>query len=74
MPTSKKRKALQVSASRTSFASARDKLFRDDEQNKRSFPGQCKRNYKLTTMPLIDSKRPGWLRLNNRRINEILFS
>ena len=25
------------------------------------------------TLPLIDSKRPGWLRLSNQQINEILF-
>jgi len=25
------------------------------------------------TLPIIDSKRPGWLRLTNRQINEILF-
>jgi len=24
-------------------------------------------------VPLIDSKRPGWLRLTNQQINEILF-
>ena len=24
-------------------------------------------------LPIIDSKRPGWLRLTNRQINEILF-
>jgi hypothetical protein len=24
-------------------------------------------------LPLIESKRPGWLKLTNRRINEILF-
>jgi hypothetical protein len=26
------------------------------------------------TLPLIKSKRPGWLRLNNRTIHEILLS
>ena len=25
------------------------------------------------SMPIIDSKRPGWLRLTNREINETLF-
>lgn len=25
------------------------------------------------SLPIIDSKRPGWLRLTNRKINEILF-
>jgi hypothetical protein len=25
------------------------------------------------TLPIIDSKRPGWLRLTNSQINEILF-
>lgn len=32
-----------------------------------------KRKQKLTRAPVIASKRPGWLRLTNRRINEILF-
>ncbi len=31
------------------------------------------RKVKLVVMPIIDSKRPGWLRLTNRKINEILF-
>jgi len=66
MPTPKKRKVPPG----LRFTDA----FRDDEQNKRSFPDRHKRNYKLTSVPLINSKRPGWLRLNNRRINEILFS
>jgi predicted DNA-binding ribbon-helix-helix protein len=28
---------------------------------------------KAIRLPIIDSKRPGWLRLTNRQINEILF-
>jgi len=24
-------------------------------------------------LPIIDSKRPGWLRLDNRKIDEVLF-
>lgn len=32
-----------------------------------------KRRRKLIKLPIIDSKRPGWLQLSNRRINEILF-
>jgi hypothetical protein len=28
---------------------------------------------KAITLPIIDSKRPGWLRLTNQQINEILF-
>ncbi|MGH9434507.1 MAG: hypothetical protein ACRD06_00750 [Terriglobia bacterium] len=28
---------------------------------------------KAIALPIIDSKRPGWLRLTNRKINEILF-
>ncbi|MGH9402062.1 MAG: hypothetical protein ACRD2P_08150 [Terriglobia bacterium] len=31
------------------------------------------RKAKAIALPVIDSKRPGWLRLSNRRINEILF-
>lgn len=33
--------------------------------------GAPKRN--AVSLPIIDSKRPGWLRLTNRKINEILF-
>lgn len=32
-----------------------------------------KRQHKKAKLPIIDSKRPGWLKLNNQRINEILF-
>jgi hypothetical protein len=28
---------------------------------------------KRIKLPIIDSRRPGWLQLTNRRINEILF-
>jgi hypothetical protein len=28
---------------------------------------------KVVKLPLIDSKRPGWLQLTNRRINDILL-
>jgi plasmid stability protein len=33
-------------------------------------PRKFKKKVKL---PIIDSKRPGWLRLTNRKINKILF-
>ena len=33
-------------------------------------PGRKAREIKL---PIIESKRPGWLRLTNHQINEILF-
>lgn len=32
-----------------------------------------KRKKKRVRLPLIDSQRPGWLRLTNQEINEILF-
>lgn len=32
-----------------------------------------RRKTKVVKLPLVDSKRPGWLQLTNRRINEILF-
>jgi hypothetical protein len=32
-----------------------------------------KRKQKTVTLPLIASRRPGWLKLNNQKINEILF-
>ncbi len=32
-----------------------------------------RRKSKAIRLPIIDSKRPGWLQLTNRRINEILF-
>ncbi len=32
-----------------------------------------RRKRKAIRLPIIDSKRAGWLRLTNRRINEILF-
>ena len=35
--------------------------------------GKPARPRQPVTLPLIDSKRPGWLRLSNREINEILF-
>ena len=28
---------------------------------------------KAITLPIIDSKRPGWLHLTNAQVNEILF-
>jgi hypothetical protein len=34
---------------------------------------KSKRRKKDVRLPLIDCKRPGWLQLSNRRINEILF-
>jgi hypothetical protein len=34
---------------------------------------QVKRKKKAIKLPILDSKRPGWLQLTNRRINEILF-
>ena len=33
-----------------------------------------RRKKKRVKLPLVDSKKPGWLRLDNRVINEILFS
>jgi len=32
-----------------------------------------RRKKNVVRLPVIDSKRPGWLRLTNRNINEILF-
>lgn len=32
-----------------------------------------RRRRKSIRLPIIDSKKPGWLRLSNRRINAILF-
>ena len=32
-----------------------------------------RRKRKAIRLPVVDSKRPGWLQLTNRRINEILF-
>ncbi len=32
-----------------------------------------KRKKRAIKLPILDSKRPGWLHLTNRRINEILF-
>jgi hypothetical protein len=31
------------------------------------------RKRKPIRLPIIDSKKPGWLQLTNRRVNEILF-
>ncbi|MGH9455695.1 MAG: hypothetical protein ACRD2O_17180 [Terriglobia bacterium] len=31
------------------------------------------RKSKTITLPIISSKRPGWLRLTNQQINEVLF-
>lgn len=31
------------------------------------------RKGKAIPLPIIDSKRPGWLHLTNRKINEVLF-
>jgi hypothetical protein len=36
-----------------------------------SEPSRRKKN--RVKLPLVESKRPGWLRLNNRVINELLF-
>jgi hypothetical protein len=35
--------------------------------------GKRVRHAQRITLPIIDSKRPGWLRLTNRHINELLF-
>jgi len=35
--------------------------------------GQRVRKARANKLPIIDSKRPGWLRLTNLQINEILF-
>jgi hypothetical protein len=35
--------------------------------------GRGARRGRAVTLPLIDSKQPGWLRLTNSQINEILF-
>ena len=32
-----------------------------------------RRKRKLIRLPIIDSKKPGWLQLTNPRVNEILF-
>jgi hypothetical protein len=34
---------------------------------------EVRRKRKAIRLPIIDSKRPGWLQLTNRKINEILF-
>jgi hypothetical protein len=34
---------------------------------------RSKRKRKMLKLPIIDSKRPGSLKLTNRKINEILF-
>ncbi|HEV3317190.1 MAG TPA: hypothetical protein VG488_09490 [Candidatus Angelobacter sp.] len=41
-------------------------------KGKLAAPGS-KHKRKLTRIPVIDSKRPGWLRLSNCTIHEILF-
>ena len=35
--------------------------------------GKPVRKAQAVSLPIIDSKRPGWLRLTNHQINEILF-
>jgi len=35
--------------------------------------GKPVRKAQTIRLPIIDSKRPGWLRLTNQQINEILF-
>jgi hypothetical protein len=35
--------------------------------------GKPVRKAPAVSLPIIDSKRPGWLRLTNHQINEILF-
>ena len=35
--------------------------------------GKPARKARAVGLPIIDSKRPGWLRLTNQQINEILF-
>lgn len=34
---------------------------------------EVRRRRNAVKHPIIDSKRPGWLRLTNRKINELLF-
>ncbi len=36
-------------------------------------PTTSGRRKKTVRLPIIDSKRPGWLDLTNQKINEILF-
>jgi len=35
--------------------------------------GKPARKAQVIKLPIIESKRPGWLRLSNQQINEILF-
>jgi len=35
--------------------------------------GRPARKARAIKLPIIDSKRPGWLRLTNQQINELLF-
>ena len=35
--------------------------------------GKAVRKAQTIRLPIIDSKQPGWLRLTNQQINEILF-
>jgi len=35
--------------------------------------GQSKQTRMRITLPLVKSKRPGWLRLSNKTINEIIL-
>jgi hypothetical protein len=35
--------------------------------------GKAARKPRAVKLPIIDSKRPGWLHLTNHQINEILF-
>jgi hypothetical protein len=35
--------------------------------------GKPARKAQAIKLPIIESKRPGWLRLSNQQINEILF-
>ncbi len=36
-------------------------------------PNGRRKRKKTVRLPIFDSKKPGWLELDNRRINEILF-
>jgi len=36
-------------------------------------PGNKRRKKKTVKLPIFESKKPGWLRLTNAQINEILF-
>lgn len=35
--------------------------------------GKQRHKKRTAVLPIIDSRKPGWLHLNNQKINEILF-